>query len=351
MPPTSPSNDLPWADLGRWLSGEMDSAEAAAFERWVHDDAERAAVVLAMREAWTAGGKAGEGWDAAAAMRRVRAAAAEEARVIARLGGERPMLAGAGVTRRNGWYPALRVAAVIAVVVGAGYAVERAAHRPVALAPATMVEYRTHPGQRLALHLGDGTQVTLAPGSVLRRPSDYGVRERRLELTGEAYFVVTYDSTRLFTVRTRTLLTQDLGTRFDVRAYDDEPASAVVVAEGRVALRPERARKPTVLTPGQLARMGEGGDVMVKSGVSVDRYLAWTQGRLVFRDTPLREVASQLERWYDVEVRLPSELAELRVTGVFADEPVTQVLDAVARSLDLRIQRVGGSYELSRSPS
>ncbi|MGH7717880.1 MAG: FecR family protein, partial [Gemmatimonadaceae bacterium] len=236
-------------------------------------------------------------------------------------------------------------------------------------APVTIAEYRTLRGQRLALRLTDGTQVTLAPGSVLRRSSDYGERERRLELEGEAYFVVTHDSARPFTVHTRRLVARDLGTRFNVRAYPDEGATDVVVAEGKVAVEGPRGarrsdttqagpasaelpgRRIAMLTAGQLGRMDASGEITLRSGVDLERRLAWTEGRLVFNDTPLGEVERQLERWYDIEVRLATtNLRPLRVTGAFDDEPLTQVLEAVARSLDLIVRHTGGSYELSRKP-
>jgi transmembrane sensor len=342
MPTSSNSDDLPWADLGRWLAGEMSADQATAMERWVASDPHRAATVAALREAWMAAGAAGEGWDAAAAVRRVREATAAEARVIARLGGR-----GAVASPSSRWTRvalAARVAAALAVVAGGAFVAERASRPAVeAPAPATLAEYRTPRGQRLALRLADGTQVMLAPGSVLRRPSDYGRRERRLELEGEAYFVVTHDAARPFTVHTSRLVARDLGTRFDVRAYPDESTTDVLVAEGKVAVG------GAVLTAGQLARRGAAGDVAVRSGADVARLLAWTDGRLVFADTPLQEVERQLERWYDVDVRLASaDLGRLRVTGAFEDEPVTEVLEAAARSLDLAVRRVGGVYELSR---
>jgi transmembrane sensor len=277
----------------------------------------------------------------------VREAAGAETRVIARLGDDRHL-----PTRRGWMTPALGVAAGLALLAGGSWLV-RTADRPAeAPAPVEMAQYRTPRGQRLALRLSDGTQVMLAPGSVLRRPSDYGTRERRLQLEGQAYFIVTHDSTRPFLVTTRHLVARDLGTRFDVRAYPDEPADEVVVAEGKVAVAKDSAQPAALLGAGQLATVGAETSPRVRSGVDVSRLLAWTEGRLLFRDTPLREVRRQLERWYDVDLGLASaDLGDLRVTGSFDDEPVTQVLGAVARSLGLVIRESGGGYLLVRPAS
>lgn len=346
MPDLS-SDELPWPELGRWFAGELTPDEAAAMERWVAAERSRAQVVAVLREAWTAAGAAGEGWDAPAAIQRVREAAAGESRVIARLG------RGRGLTApRSQWAPvlgALRVAAVVALVAGGIVSIEWARHRAEpSSVQAAMAEYRTTPGQRLAFRLADGTQVMLAPGSVLRRSPDYGGRDRRVDLEGQAYFVVAHDSARPFSVHTSRLIARDLGTRFDVRAYPGDSASDVVVAEGKVAIQSGAA---ATLVAGQLGRADGSGRVSVRSKVDVPRYLAWIEGRLVFTDAPLGEVARQLERWYDIEVRLAGEgLSGLRVTGAFGDDPAPDALDAIAWSLGLTLHRAGKSYQFTRDP-
>lgn len=344
----TPPDEYPWADLGRWFAGEMPPAEAAELERWIAADPDRPAVVAALRQAWEAAAVSSGNWDAAAAVRRVREADRTETRVIARLGDDLP-------TRPapHRWLtPALAVAAGLAMLAGGSWLLRPAPQPAEAPAAVAMAEYRTPRGQRLALRLSDGTQVMLAPGSVLRRPSDYGTRERRLQLEGQAYFIVTHDSTRPFLVTTRHLVAHDLGTRFDVRAYPDERASQVVVAEGKVAVGGDSTRPAALLGEGQLATVGAGSSLQVRSGVDLSRLLAWTEGRLLFRDTPLRDVRRQLERWYDVDLRLASaDLGDLRVTGAFNDEPITQVLGAVARSLGLEVRPSGNGYLLGRPAS
>lgn len=329
--------DLPWADLARLLAEELGPEEAGRLEAWIAADPDRAALVAALRQAWEAAGVAVRGWDPDRALSRIREGSPQEARVIARLGGGRSRLRGRWLA------PALAVAASLLLVLGGATLVSRLR------APATLTEYRAARAQRLVLRLGDGTQVTLAPGTVLRRPSDYGRRERRLELEGEGFFIVTHDAARPFSVVTSHLIARDVGTRFNVRAYADDPTTAVVVAEGQVAVG---VRQPASNDSSLVLGSGEAGDVRNGSiarapAVSVDQALAWTEGRLVFRDTPLSEVAIRLSRWYDVEVRVVGpDLGLLRVTGSFRDEPVGAVLDAVARSLDLRLEHRNTTYEL-----
>ena len=332
VPPSPPPPDFPWTDLGRWLAGEMSLDEAARFEFWVQSDVERAAFVSGVRQAWDLAGAAGEGWDAQRALRRIRAA--QHTPVIALMRRHPEPSSRASRVMRIG----LAAAATIVAVLAARTVIlhERA---PAAVA---MTEYRAARGQRVILRLSDGTQVTLAPGTVLRRPADFGRRERRLELEGEGYFVVTHDAARPFTVQTARLIARDLGTRFSVRAYADDPTADLVVAEGTVAV------DSFVLGAGEGGGATRNGS-FARTTISLEQALAWTDGRLVFLDTPLAEVASRLARWYDVEVTLASPgLGALRVTGSFRDEPANAVLDAIARSLGLRLVRGESGYQLTR---
>jgi transmembrane sensor len=198
----------------------------------------------------------------------------------------------------------------------------------------------------------------LAPGGVLRRPSTYGDRDRTVELEGEAYFVVTHDSTRPFAVHTSSVVARDLGTRFVVRAYPDEAATDVVVAEGAVAVgrtvtgTASAATRPLssdslVLAPRQRARLTNGGNMVLTQRVALDGYLGWTEGRLVFERTPLDEVVRQLGRWYGIDIGLAdSALRGRRLTATLIEEHAAQAVDLVATSLQLSVSRSGNLYVL-----
>src|SRR5438477_10072753 len=192
-------------------------------------------------------------------------------------------------------------------------------------------EYATTAAQRMVVRLQDGTQVTLAPKSRVRYAADYGRARRELYLDGEAYFQVTPDSQRPLRVHTAASVTEDLGTAFVVRAYD-QTATEVVVAEGRVALwradttaaarargpRPDAPPSALVLGVRDLGRLDPSGVVTLRRRVDVGRYLAWTRGVLTFDGTPLGDVVLTLGRWYNVEIRLAdSTVAARRLTATF----------------------------------
>jgi len=225
-------------------------------------------------------------------------------------------------------------------------------------------ENATDAGQRAVIHLHDGTQITLAPMSRLRYTADYGKAHRDVYLDGEAYFQVRPDTRRPFRVHTARSVTEDLGTAFVVRAYGDQNATEVVVAEGRVALwRADTAVTPTardarsdarpglVLEARDLGRLDANGGATFRRGIDVAGQLAWTRGVLAFDGTPLGEVVLTLGRWYNVDIHLESAdsvLAARRLTATFDNEPIDLVLKRIALTLGVRVERTDGSVLLLR---
>ena len=226
-------------------------------------------------------------------------------------------------------------------------------------------EVSTAVAHRAVVRLRDGTQVTLAPTSHLRYAGDYGKSQRDVYLDGEAYFQVTPDTRRPFRVHTARSVTEDLGTAFVVRAYADQSATEVVVAEGRVALwradtaltsatrraRPD-ARPGLVLEARDLGRLDANGGATFRRGIDVARQLAWTRGILAFDGTPLRDVVHTLGRWYDVEVRVgdaDTTFAARRLTATFTNEPINLVLQRIALTLGLRVDHTAGSVFVLRN--
>lgn len=123
-------------------------------------------------------------------------------------------------------------------------------------------------------------------------------------------FTVARDASRPFIVRTSRAVAIDLGTRFVVRAYADDPVTDIVVAEGSVAALPagpdsvSAAGDSLVLQRGQRARVARDGRMQFTARAPLEEYLDWTEGRLRFNGTPLRDAVRRLERWYDIDIRL-----------------------------------------------
>jgi transmembrane sensor len=323
--------------LDRYLAGEASAGDAQAVRDWLAADPEHAPLLEDLRRIRrVAAERVPESSGDAAWAKAVRAL--EVARQPRRP--RRP---------RQPLVLALAAAAVVVALIG-GPAVKGLLRRT----PQWRV-YATTAGQRLVMRLPDGTQVTLAPQSRLRSETDYGTARRDLYLDGEAYFQVAPDSQRPLRVHTTQSVTEDLGTAFVVRAYADQVATEVVVAEGRVSLSradtTAAARTPAlVLEARDLGTLAPSGVPAMRRGVDVGRYLAWTRGVLAFDGTPLGDVVRTLGRWYNVEIRLAdSALATRRLTATFQNESIDLVLQRIALTIGLRVERADGFVLLLRN--
>jgi ferric-dicitrate binding protein FerR (iron transport regulator) len=222
--------------------------------------------------------------------------------------------------------------------------------RPADTSAISFNETTTGRGQRAVLRLSDGTRVTLGVMSKLRYP-DASARianggRREVYLEGTAFFSVAHDSAHPLVVHTGNAVTEDIGTEFMVTAYPETQTTEVVVAEGRVSiLTPLSTPAPrTVLGRGQLALMrgGDSAPVPVVRDVDLTQYGRWIQGELAFRGTPLRDALAELERWYDVDLRVGDmSIANSPLTASFAAESLPEALAVISTVMRVRAVRRG----------
>jgi transmembrane sensor len=142
-------------------------------------------------------------------------------------------------------------------------------------------------------------------------------------------------------VHSRNAVAEDIGTRFVVRGWPELAAVDVAVEEGIVALSDSvqpRADRATVLRAGQRGRLAAGGVIV---STDADAALAWTHGQLVFDNQPLSEVLPAIGRQFDVEIRADAALTGRRLSARFAARSLDAVVNAVALSLDARVERSG----------
>lgn len=155
-------------------------------------------------------------------------------------------------------------------------------------------------GGEYTLILGDGTIVYLNSETVLKYPVQFVGNERKVELSGEAYFEVRHDEAHPFIVKTAHSEVKVLGTSFNLRSYPDEKQVAATLVSGKVDFIADN-RQTVALSPGEQAVMNEDGKVSKKE-VETYLYTAWKDGDFVFHKQRLEEVMRVVARWYDVEV-------------------------------------------------
>ena len=200
---------------------------------------------------------------------------------------------------------ALVAASVIAFVVGREQESNDRVARSKARRTGNARDFRTARGQRAVVVLGDGSRVELGAESELR-VRESGAGRRIVSLDGQAVFDVVHDSLRPFEVQSANAITEDLGTRFTVRAYRGEARVQVFVASGKVALRAvgSPASSGTLLGPNDLGVLDSVGRTTVRNGVDSTSHLAWTRDRFVFDNALLADVLSDISRWFDVKIEV-----------------------------------------------
>ena len=198
-------------------------------------------------------------------------------------------------------------------------------------------------GGEYSLVLSDGTKVFLNADSELKYPVEFSDGKRIVDLKGEAYFEVHKDSSRPFVVRMNGAEVTVLGTSFNVNTYGDDGQIYTTLVNGSVRVSSVKNGQAEVLKPGMQSVMDvQSGQLTVRE-VDVEPYVAWREGRFVFRAMTLDLIMRQLQRWYDFEVFYQnSELKDYEFRGVIKrDMDLDKVLSVIKATTNVDFEVKG----------
>lgn len=163
-------------------------------------------------------------------------------------------------------------------------------------------------GGEYFLILSDSTKVWLNSETTLRFPVQFAADVRSVELTGEAYFEVSKNEKKPFLVSSGNHLVKVLGTQFNISSYADNPNIYTTLAEGKVEVSSISNPEVTLmLRPSEQSILNSNNNQIQKRTVDVNQYVAWKDGRFVFREQTLEEIMHTLSKWYDVQVVFSNE--------------------------------------------
>jgi transmembrane sensor len=193
--------------------------------------------------------------------------------------------------------------------------------------------------------LPDSTQVWLNAASTLEYPHQFAAAKREVILTGEAYFDVKHADKQPFLIHTGKVTTLVLGTAFNIKAYPGRENIIVSVSRGKVRVHYDEKEVATV-TPGQQVKVSNSNKPVVQKKIAFTETAPWQQGNLVYDDETISDIVADLERIYDVTIRVQNEmLANERISTSFKREigiePALQVLCNVT---DSRLKLVDNMY-------
>ena len=195
------------------------------------------------------------------------------------------------------------------------------------------------------LRLPDGTKVWLNSESSIHYPTGFRGKERRVQITGEAYFEVTHDKEMPFIVEKGDVQVEVLGTHFNVNAYNDESAIKTTLLEGKVKIVNRQSaigsdkKQSVVLKPGEQVSVSHSSQISRPIPVQTDDVVAWKNGLFHFESADIKTVMRQLARWYDVEVEYD---------GAVKNDPLFVEISKNTRLSDvLKVLQESGSAKFS----
>lgn len=206
-------------------------------------------------------------------------------------------------------------------------------------------------GGEFKITLEDGTEVWLNAETQLRYPERFGDGERRVAVTGEAFFKVAKDSKRPFYVETAGQVVRVYGTEFNVHAYPEDKSVATTLVEGSIALQAASGNgSQLMLTPGHQALFDKlSHEASVKS-VDTEVVTSWRSGSFVFENQNLGDIMQTLSRWYDFDYKFADAslahtefMGSIPRYGEFAD-----VVEILETSGGLKFRIKGRTVIISR---
>jgi ferric-dicitrate binding protein FerR (iron transport regulator) len=307
--------------IAKVLAGDADKSDQARLQEWLDEQPANALYWEEMQRIW-------EGISAPPAETRFDTEAALK-KVHQQAGISRGRM-----VRMRYWYAA---AASVALLLVAWFWLQPAGTAPQTIASGDSPLQDT---------LQDGTKVWLNRKSDLMVLSGSDKKERRMRLSGEAYFDVETDSLKPFRVEVDQLEIEVLGTAFNVDNLTDTQAVVVTVTEGRVALR--AAGKQLVLRNGEAARYTLTDQVIQRVDTTDPNALSYQTRNFFFEDTPLRVVIPRLEAVYGqvIVVRNPA-LLDCALNGSYTDLELDRILELIADSFSLELLEEDGVFVLN----
>lgn len=179
-------------------------------------------------------------------------------------------------------------------------------------------------GGQYEVTLPDGTKVWLNAASTIKYPPVFSDGERKIILTGEAYFEVAKEEKNPF----RVLMTDSTsvvvtGTHFNINAYPNEKEQQVTLLEGSVTV--SNAVNVAKLEPGTQALI-KNRAITKEKVLDMEEVTGWKDGLFVFHDAPIESIMTQIERWYDAKIVYKTETKQLFNATILRKEPLAKIL-------------------------
>jgi ferric-dicitrate binding protein FerR (iron transport regulator) len=249
----------------------------------------------------------------------------------------------------DGWKVFLKVAVVLLVATGMFAVYNYQDTEPKKVVTEEQVyesTVRAEYGEQVRFRMRDGTVVTLNAGSKIRHDNQFAEENRELYLTGEAYFEVNNKGQKHpFVVKTDDARVKDIGTKFNINAYEEKETTEVVVSEGEVQVSPQveastQPSKVVSVKQGKMVNVSRASDQLVVKEANINQALGWLNKKLIFDNERFEDIVKRLERYYNIDITIKDDSLEKKIVKAsFNNERVEKVMSVLAISL-------GANYEI-----
>jgi len=221
--------------------------------------------------------------------------------------------------------------------------------------PSEINTIQTPRGGKYQIRLPDGSNVWLNSASTLRYPTTFAGRERKVQLKGEAYFEIAPNKLKPFRVESNNQVVEVLGTHFNINSYDDEDYVKTTLLEGSVKVilnsKSDAAANTRLLKPGEQSLTKSSNSGIRIENADTEKAIAWKNGYFKFKNTPIREIMREIERWYDVELVYEGKIPTDEFTGfVSNDVKISAVLKIMEESGGVKFTVKGKKLKVKTIP-
>ncbi len=195
-------------------------------------------------------------------------------------------------------------------------------------------------GQRAQITLQDGTIVWLNAQSTLTYPSHFAGKERKVAITGEAFFDVAKNPRKPFIVESQDIRLEVLGTQFNVYEYPQTGYSRIALIEGSVKIYRGNNESDNIVLKTNQEVILQGENVSI-SGITNPNHFLWKDGIYCFENERLLDIIEQLQLYYDVTIRVEDpEIFNVRYTGKFRQrDGIDEILRIIRKIHPFRIEK------------
>ena len=231
------------------------------------------------------------------------------------------------VVFRKNIFRSIAIAASVAFLIALGGVLHDVIkQKPTLAINSAVTKIQTLEGERATITLPDSTQVTINSETVVKYSSDFNVNDRKIWLSGEAYFDVATNVDKPLHVYLDNITVIATGTKFNIYSYGSENRVETTLEEGSVQV--EISGKDIIhLSPGQQAIYFTNNNNAIVNNVTTESFTSWKENKLRLNDTPFEETLRNIARRYNVVFEIQdTRLFELKYTATFIDESIEDVM-------------------------